>query len=159
MRDILMVAGLMAVPCAMSFQQYKPSPKVARADPRLQRLEQFFAERDCPLKEAAVDFLVAADQNHLDWRLLPSISMIESSGGKDFTNNNVFGWNSNKDSFPSVRAGIHYVASKLGSSKLYRGKDVDSKLQTYNPYPDYVARVKAVMRTIGPENSIEIAEE
>lgn len=159
MRDILLVASLMAAPCAMSMKQYQPTPKVATNDPRLQRLERFFAERDCPLQTAAVDFLIAADQNHLDWRLLPSISMIESSGGKMFTNNNVFGWNSNKDSFPSVRAGIHFVASKLAKSKLYRGKDLDGKLQTYNPLPEYVARVKAVMQTLGPENSVPISED
>lgn len=159
MRDILLAASLMAVPCAMSLKQYTPSPKVASTDPRLQRLERFFGERDCPLQTAAVDFLIAADQNHLDWRLLPSISMIESSGGKAFTNNNVFGWNSNRDGFPSVRAGIHYVASQLAKSKLYRGKNLEGKLQTYNPLPEYVGRVKAVMRTLGPENGIEISEE
>jgi len=149
MRDFLLVAGLLIAPCAVSSKQYQPSPRVNATDPRLTRLRQFFAERGCPLSEAAVDFLVAADQNHLDWRLLPSISMIESSGGKDFKNNNVFGWDSTRGNFTSVRAGIHFVASKLAKSKLYRGKNLESKLQTYNPLPDYVARVKAVMQTLG----------
>ena len=79
MRDFLLVAGLLAVPCSMSLNQYQPNPSVDSNDPRLRRLVQFFGDRDCPLKEAAADFLIAADQNHLDWRLLPSISMIESS--------------------------------------------------------------------------------
>ena len=159
MRDILLVAGLLVAPCAISLGQYQPNPTVDSKDPRLSRLKQFFAERGCPLREAAVDFLIAADQNHLDWRLLPSISMIESSGGKDFRNNNVFGWDSNRGSFPSVRAGIHFVASKLAKSKLYRGKNLESKLQTYNPLPDYVARVKAVMRTLGSESQPVMAED
>ena len=85
--------------------------------------------------------------------------MIESSGGKDFKNNNVFGWDSSRGSFPSVRAGIHFVASKLAKSKLYRGKNLESKLQTYNPLPDYAARVKAVMRTLGAELEPAMAED
>src|ERR1700737_3643413 len=119
MRDILLIAGLLVAPCGISLGQYQPHPTVDFKDPRLSRLKQFFAERGCPLSEAAVDFLIAADQNHLDWRLLPSISMIESSGGKDYRNNNVFGWDSSREKFTSVRAGIHYVAAQLGKSRSY----------------------------------------
>jgi hypothetical protein len=149
MKDVLLVAGLLAAPFTTSVEQYRAQPPVDQSDPRLFRLTKFFADRDCPLQDSAKDFLVAADQNKLDWRLLPSISMIESSGGKDYRNNNVFGWNSCKERFPSVRAGIHYVAAQLGKSSRYKGKDVDGKLQLYNPLPEYPQRVKAVMRSIG----------
>jgi hypothetical protein len=149
MRDFLLIAGLLAAPFTTSVQQYRPQPSVNQNDPRLSRLKKFFADRDCPLKDSAKDFLVAADQNQLDWRLLPSISIIESSGGKDYRNNNVFGWDSCKERFTSVGAGIHYVAAQLGKSSRYRGKDVDGKLQLYNPLPEYPRRVKAVMRSIG----------
>jgi hypothetical protein len=133
------------------------SPTVKNADPRLSRLQKFFGDRDCPLREAAKDFLVAADQNHLDWRLLPSISFVESSGGKTYTNNNVLGWASCKEKFSSVRAGIHYVAAQLGKSTRYRGKDTDNKLRTYNPTPEYCQRVKAVMRVIGARSQPGLA--
>jgi hypothetical protein len=149
MRDFLLVAGLLAAPVTASVQQYHPSTEVKDTDPRLSQLEKFFGDRDCPLRTAAKDFLVAADQNQLDWRLLPSISFIESSGGKDYRNNNVLGWDSCKEKFSSVRAGIHYVAAQLGKSSRYKDKDTDRKLQTYNPLPQYKQRVKAVMRTIG----------
>ena len=150
MKDFLLVAGLLAAPATVSVQQYKaPAPPVKKSDPRLSRLQKFFGDRDCPLRDSAKDFLVAADQNQLDWRLLPSISIIESSGGKDYTNNNVFGWASCKERFTSVREGIHFVAAQLGKSRKYKGKDLDSKLQTYNPVPDYPQKVKAVMRAIG----------
>jgi hypothetical protein len=149
-KDFLLVAGLLAAPATVSVQQYQPAkPPVKQNDPRLSRLQKFFGDRDCPLRDSAKDFLIAADQNQLDWRLLPSISMIESSGGKDYTNNNVFGWDSCKEKFSSVRAGIHYVAAQLGKSRRYRDKDIDSKLQTYNPLPEYSQKVKAVMRAIG----------
>jgi hypothetical protein len=149
MRDLLLIAGLLAAPFTTSVQQYRAQPAANQNDPRLSRLKKFFADRDCPLKDSADDFLVAADQNELDWRLLPSISIIESSGGKDYKNNNVFGWDSCKERFPSVRAGIHYVAAKLGKSSRYKDKDVDGKLQIYNPLPEYPQRVEAVMRSIG----------
>lgn len=147
MKDFLLFAGLLAAPAAVSVQQYKaPPPKTN--DPRLSRLQKFFGDRNCPLRDLARDFLLAADQNHLDWRLLPSISIIESSGGKDYKNNNVLGWGSAKSKFPSVRAGIQYVAAQLAKSKRYKGKDTDNKLRTYNPVPLYGQRVKAVMRAI-----------
>jgi len=149
MKDFLLLAGLLAAPATVSVQQYTDSPAVKQKDPRLSRLEKFFGDRNCPLRELAKDFLVAADQNRLDWRLLPSISIIESSGGKDYKNNNVLGWGSAKSKFPSVRAGIQYVAAQLGKSKRYKDKDIDNKLQTYNPVPQYCQRVKAVMRAIG----------
>jgi hypothetical protein len=149
MKDLLLVAGLLAAPVTASVQQYTPAREVKESDPRLSRLRKFFGDRDCPLRDAAKDFLIAADQNELDWRLLPSISFIESSGGKDYRNNNVLGWGSCKEKFASVRAGIHYVAAQLGKSKRYKGHDIDGKLQIYNPVPDYSQKVKAVMRTIG----------
>jgi hypothetical protein len=149
MKDFLLVAGLLAAPASVSVQQYKEAQALKENDPRLSRLQKFFGDRDCPLRDSAKDFLVAADQNQLDWRLLPSISMVESSGGKDYTNNNVFGWDSCRERFTSVRAGIHFVAAQLGRSRRYKGKDIDSKLQMYNPLPEYSQRVKAVMRSIG----------
>jgi hypothetical protein len=149
-KDILLVASLMVLPSSVSFRQQNATVTVNAADPRLRRLEEFFAKRDCPLRAAAADFLIAADQNALDWRLLPSISIIESSGGKDYRNNNVFGWDSCRESFSSVRAGIHFVAAQLAQSKRYRDKTLEKKLQTYNPNPDYPHKVKAVMRALAP---------
>jgi hypothetical protein len=149
-KDILLVAGLMVLPSSVSFRQQNATAIVNASDPRLRRLEEFFAKRECPLRAAAADFLIAADQNALDWRLLPSISIIESSGGKDYRNNNVFGWDSCRESFSSVRAGIHFVAAQLAQSKRYRDKTLEKKLQTYNPNPDYPHKVKAVMRALAP---------
>lgn len=150
MTKTLLVAGLLATPVIVSTQQPSVMARTEPDDLRLKLIWQYFADRDCPLRDSAADFVAAADQNELDWRLLPSISMIESSGGKDYRNNNVFGWDSCRESFPSVQAGIHFVASKLAKSRLYKNKNVDQKLSTYNPQPDYLGRVKAVMRALGP---------
>ena len=78
----------------------------------------------------------------------------EAGGGKEYMNNNVFGWDSCRHRFPSVRAGIHIVASRLANSDLYRDKDVDELLKTYNPaVSTYATRVKAVMRSIAHSES------
>src|ERR1700722_7643527 len=151
MKDFLLVAGLLAAPATVSVQQYKASPVVKQNDPRLSKLQKYFGDRDCPLRDSAKDFLIAADENALDWRLLPSISIIESSGGKDYRNNNVFGWDSCRESFTSVREGIHFVAAQLANSKMYKDKNLDNKLSTYNPLPDYPRKVKAVMHALGKE--------
>ncbi len=148
MKDFLLVAGLLTVPVTASVHQYHAPPTVDQRDPRLCKLKAFFTERSCPLSTSAEDFLVAADQNDLDWRLLPSISIVESSGGKDYRNNNVLGWDSCNEKFPSVQAGIHYVAAQLARSKTYRNKNLDEKLLIYNPRPEYPGRIKAVMRSL-----------
>ena len=79
-------------------------------DMRVIRLRAFFQEYNCPIEDLADDFIAAADMNDLDWRLLPSISFIESSGGKRYLNNNIFGWDSCRWDSPSIRTGIYHVA-------------------------------------------------
>jgi len=148
-RRMVVMAGLLSVPMVTAIEQKIPQPG-PQTDGRLLKLNKFFANGKCPLRTASADFLEAADRYDLDWRLLPSISVVESSGGKVFKNNNVLGWDSCNHKFKSVRAGIHAVASRLATSALYRDKDLDDVLATYNPDPEYVARVKSVMRRLGP---------
>ena len=149
-KRLVVFAGLLAAPVATKVDNpVPPQPQTTTKDPRLVRLKQFLAERECPIDKYAADLIRAADDNDLDWRLLPSISIVESSGGKYFLNNNVFGWNSCKEPrFSSVREGIHFVASMLGNSDLYKQKSVDAVLRVYNPEEGYSALVKSVMRTI-----------
>ena len=63
---------------------------------RLARLQAFFGKSDCPAKAYSDEFLTTADRYDLDWRLLPSISYVESTGGKSARNNNLFGWDSGR---------------------------------------------------------------
>ncbi|MGA3024905.1 MAG: hypothetical protein ABSF98_09065 [Bryobacteraceae bacterium] len=150
-RQMVVMAGLLSVPMVTAVDRKLPPPARdpgPHADDRLLKLEKFFADGNCPLRNASADFLEAADRYALDWRLLPSISIVESSGGKVFRNNNVLGWGSCNRRFRSVRAGIHLVASRLATSTLYRDKGLDDVLATYNPDPEYVSRVKSVMRRL-----------
>lgn len=119
---------------------------------------EFFQARGCPAATLAEDFLIASDRHALDWRLLPGICFIETTGGKSLSNHNLnlFGWGSGKRRFMSARSGIHTVAQQLAKSKLYRGKNLASVLGTYNRHPRYAARVQAVMRLIGPAGPSKI---
>ncbi len=119
-------------------------------DPRLALLKKFFSDNECPVKDLSVDFLVAADRNGLDWRLLPSIAFIESTAGKAYQNNNIFGWDNGDVRFASIKDGIHSVGEELANSRFYRGKTLDQKLRTYNRFAHYPGSVKSVMAQIGP---------
>jgi len=145
----LVFAGMVSVPAQISFHQTVKSPTPDyRQDPRLQALRHFFQRAACPAQEYSRVFLEAADIYDLDWRLLPSISFVESTGGKSAKNNNLFGWDSGHAQFSSPSAGIHEVGYRLTHSDLYRNKDTDGILATYNPQPEYIAKVKQVMRRI-----------
>jgi hypothetical protein len=156
-KRIFVFAGLLAAPVTCNLDSKAPSPTPPSTDSRLVRLTHWLQKNDCPLNKYAADFIEAADNNELDWRLLPSISFVESRGGKDFRNNNVFGWDSCNQRFPSVRAGIHYVASRLANSELYKEKSLEGKLRTYNPREQYTALVKSVMRSIASEAAFDAA--
>lgn len=119
-------------------------------DPRFRQLQRFFTILDSPAIDYAADFLFAADHHGLDWRLLPSIAIIESGGGKDYRNNNIFGWDSGRRKFSSVQQGIHEVANRLRNSSLYKHKDLNGVLQTYNGNEEYPVRVRNLMRRLGP---------
>lgn len=163
-RGLMIIAGLLVLPLTAKLQTIlvvknapvKPAENPAKpanpakTDPRAIRLRSFFAKLHCPVQNLSEDFVQAADVNQLDWRLLPSISIIESGGGKAYRNNNLFGWNNGDDAFPTLRAGLDLVAYKLGKSPLYRNRDVMGKLRIYNPDVTYPGKVITVMNRISP---------
>ncbi len=160
-KHLVVAAGLLAVPATIQFERpakalpsQKPTDQSGPTDLRSVRLRQFFCSLHCPIQDLAEDFVEAADDNRLDWRLLPSISVIESGGGKAYKNNNLFGWDNGLQPFLSVRAGIHNVAFKLGKSALYRNQDALGKLKLYNPSEEYVGKVAAVMQMISPAANV-----
>jgi hypothetical protein len=149
-QSIIVCAGFLIGPTAMQSVETKDVNEV-KSDPRYILLNEFLTDRACPIARHTADFIIAADRNDLDWRLLPSISIIESGGGKDYRNNNVLGWDSCRTRFPSIQEGIHLVASHLANSKLYRHKPLEDMLRTYNAAnPNYAVKVKQVMRSISP---------
>jgi hypothetical protein len=146
---MVVMAGVVSLPLGGSHaDSAKPAQAEYRNDPRLPTLRTFFEKSQCPAAAFAGTFLEAADANNLDWRLLPSISFVESTGGKCARNNNLFGWDEGRAAFRSAIESIHAVAFSLANSALYKRKDVDGILRTYNPSADYAAKVKSVMRRL-----------
>jgi hypothetical protein len=148
-RGVVFLAGAMSLPVSMprlpayAFVRY-------REDPRLDSLRRFFAGLGCPALQYAPEFLEASDSFSLDWRLLPSLSFVESTGGKAARNNNFFGWDSGRAKFSSPVAAIQAVASRLSNGQRYQDKTLDQKLAVYNPLPGYARKVKSIMRRIAP---------
>jgi len=141
--------GVVSIPVPPPPRPAQESPKYEHhSDPRLTPLRQFFDRAECPAAEYAVEFLAVADEYQLDWRLLPSLSYVESTGGKASPNNNLFGWDSGRAHFASPTAAIRSVGSRLAHSSLYRSKSLDEILATYNPDGDYAQKVKSIMRQI-----------
>jgi hypothetical protein len=130
----------------------EPAVSSCDADTRCRSLQKFFRSYESPLQRFSLSFIKAADRHGLDWRLLPAISMVESSGGKYYRKNNVFGWNSGRTRFQSIEAGIRYVASRFAQSPLYAGRTSMGILQKYNPAPnDYPPKVAHFMRELSPD--------
>lgn len=151
----LVLAGMLSIPVTVANAELPDPSSEYRNDPRLESLNKFFQAGDCPAQDFSEEFLRAADQHNLDWRLLPSISVVESGGGRNAKNNNLFGWDCGKAIFSSVRACIHDVARSLATSKLYRNKGVDEILRMYNPNASYPEAVKSVMRRISTSEELQ----
>jgi hypothetical protein len=151
----MIVAGIVSVPAIMTTVNARLTPTLPllstrQPDPRLTLLQRFFEAAHAPAKAYSHVFLSEADHYDLDWRLLPSICFVETTGGKAARNNNMFGWDCGRAAFTSITQGIRTVAYNLGNTERYRNKDLDEVLWTYNPNPEYSRTVKSVMYRIAP---------
>jgi len=127
--------------------QVRPTPA---DDVRLNALRKFFLSFNCPLAPVAELFVAEADSHNLDWRLLPSLAIIESGGGKVSRGNNIFGWNNGNAAFPTLGAAIHQVAKTLSNGSAYKNKSLLGLLKTYNPVQGYAEKVQLMMTKIAP---------
>lgn len=117
-------------------------------DQRVLRLRSFFAAHRCPEPYHADEYVRAADAYSIDYRLLPAVSVRESTCGVYQHRNNLWGWDSARTGFESVSRGIRFILSQLAWGRYYRGKSLDQKLHVYNPSPQYVQQVRELMREI-----------
>ena len=121
------------------------------ADPRIERLRTFFDSYSCPAPRHIADYLRVADTYGLDYRILPALSVRESTCGQyQRSDNNRWGWDSGDSGFGSVASGIEYVGRQLAEAPQYKGKTLDQVLWTYNPRSPYPAEVKKLMQKIEP---------
>jgi hypothetical protein len=140
-------------------------------DARAKAIDAYFAARNMPLKGTGMKFALEADKHDLDWRLLPAIAVIETTGGQKACpltykktgdiryTYNAFGWGSCKISFESQDEAIEVIARNLSgdnpnTAKHYDGKTTVQILEKYNPpsvKPGYATHVIGVMNAIGED--------
>jgi hypothetical protein len=137
-------ARLISIPVFVS----QPAPMAAsKLDPRIDRLERFFRVYHCPSPHHTSEYLRAADDYGLDYRLLPAVSIRETLCGKATRRENNH-WGFHQESFPSIEVGIDFLARRLSQHRLYKGKTIHDKLFAYNPLPAYPEEVKRIMLQI-----------
>lgn len=132
---------------------------------KAEAIDSYYKERNMPLYGYGRKMVEEAEKNDLDWRLLPAISVIETTGGKNLCkrlgedNKNPFGWGSCKIGFKSFDKAIETVARNLGGNNPktahhYDGKTTLEIINKYNPpsiVPDYSKKIFKVMNSIGDE--------
>lgn len=154
----LIFAGVLGIAAAGSQADQDVTKQRKKFDLRETILRKFLRDNHCPDEQYAETFISEADHHGLDWRLLPSLALVESGGGRTAKGNNLFGWANGKMAFSSIGDAIHTVASALSHGKAYRNKDLDAKLATYNHGTDYRAMVRDIMNQISPRQQVEAAD-
>lgn len=130
---------------------------VVTPDVRAEKIDQYFKSNNMPLAGYGQKMVEVADKNDIDWRLIPALAVIESTGGKYACKSvtfSAFGWGSCKIGFKSYDDAIESLGKNLGGNnpntkQYYHGEDTKGILARYNSViPDYTAKVMRVMDAI-----------
>lgn len=119
-------------------QKYtSPIDSAVTREEHIKRIDAFFEDHDMPLAGYGAEFVDEADKCGIDWRLLPAISVRESSGGKHDRYNNPFGWASAKIKFGDYSEAIDVVTAHLcglnpATARYYKDKSTFQILWAYN---------------------------
>ena len=115
------------------------SENVEKLDARAKIIENFFKNYNTPLLNLSGKFIEIADKYDLDWRLLPSIAMQESNGGRRVikNSNNPFGYGIYGGAvlrFNSFEEAIERVGRGLREDYLNKGLKTPSQIMAkYTP--------------------------
>lgn len=122
-------------------------------DERAKILSDYLASYNSPLQYHAQDFVDAADQYKLDWKMLPAIAGVESTFGKSIPGGyNAWGWGvygTNVIYFKSWKDGIFTIAKGLRENYLNRGlQDPYSINRAYAASPLWGGKVTYFMNNL-----------
>lgn len=125
-------------------QKYIPNAQ------KVEKLRKYLQQRHSPLAAYAEEFVKAADEYGIDYRIVAAISIIESNGGKhNFKQYNAWGWG--KKGFGSWTEGIWAVSKGIG--KYYSKGGTTPKLISASYCPpnadNWARKVQGVMNIIG----------
>ncbi len=117
---------------------------------QIENVRRYLESRNAPLAPYTKEFVKAAHEYGIDYRLVAAISIIESSGGlHTFRTYNAWGWG--KMNFSSWEEGIWTVSKGLG--KYYaRGLTTPQRISVYYCPPtasEWARKVSFVMGQIG----------
>ena len=124
-------------------------------DLRVAALERVFTKYDSPLTPYAKDYVAMADKHSVDWKLLPAISGLESTFGKQLINGtyNAYGWGSGTIYFKNWVDGIETIDKSLRENYMdkWKATDVWSIGPIYAESPTWSVRVNHFMNEINNE--------
>ena len=124
---LILIPFLTGGPAVLAEQTPKVETKIESKplDRRAKILQAYLAKYNSPLKNQAQDFVDAADQYNLDWKLVAAISGTESTFGKFIPGGyNAWGWGvygTQAIYFDSWKDGIFTVSEGLRKNYLNKG--------------------------------------
>jgi len=128
--------------------------EVVQPDSRAEELKAFLEKYDSPLVPYAENFIKTADKYQIDWRLLPAITGVESTFGRQIPSNsyNAYGWNNGHYRFQSWEDSIETVSKALKKKYYNRGLDNPYKIGPVYapPSSSWAKRVNNFMERIDP---------
>lgn len=125
---------------------------------KVRALEKFFESYKSPLKAHSKTFVAVAEKYNMDYRLLPAISCMESSCGKNLIEGsyNPFGWGiygSNAIYFKNYDEAIETVGKGIKANYIEKGFDTPQKIAPiYTPpnHGNWLSGVTFFMEKIEP---------
>lgn len=126
---------------------------IKKLDKRAWILSQYLKSYNSPMQNHAQDFVDAAAEYNLDWRLLPSIAGVESTFGKKIPGGfNAYGWGvygTNALAFKSWRDGMFTVGKGLRENYINRGYTEPYAMnRIYASSPTWGSRVSYFMEDL-----------
>lgn len=123
-------------------------------DYRVENLKNFLESVNSPLTPYAQNFVLEADKYGLDYRLVPSISGVESTFGKRIPakSYNAYGWVNGNYSFKSWQDSIEVVSSTLKYNYIDKGANSISEIARIYAPPSktWAGKVKYFVTKIDP---------
>ena len=127
-------------------------------DNRKDKVRALLIKYNSPMIDQADTYVDAADQYGIDWRLLVSISGIESGFGKHTLpeSYNPFGWGGGYLYFESWEDSIYSVSEVLGTKwRTWTGLRVEDMASTYCP-PNHVVWTRVVSQYMNELENIDL---
>lgn len=108
----------------------KSAVGVVEYDYRVENLKGYLSQFDSPLAAYSKELVQYADENGLDYRLIPAISGVESTFGKKIPprSYNAYGWANGDYSFTSWTNSIEVVSTTLRIKYVEKGATSINKI-------------------------------